>query len=85
MDYKNESDKILLNVKSSGIISKHLGFAQQLYQEVTGDDYPKHVPHNIGQNDLSSSLGFAHSNWAYPNEIKQGVTLAEQSAHAELG
>ena len=62
----------------SGILSKQWGLAQQLYQEVTGN-YPKHIPCTWAEMILPALWDFAHNIWTYRNEIKHGVTLAEQS------
>jgi len=62
----------------AGIIPKQWGFAQQLYQEVSGD-YPKRIPRTWAESILPALWDFSHNLWTYRNEIKHGKTLADQS------
>ena len=62
----------------TGVMSKQWGFAQKLYQEITGD-YHKRIPRTWAETILPALWDFSHNIWTYRNEIKHGVTLAEQS------
>jgi len=62
-----------------GFISTRWETAQKLYQELSGD-YPKKTPRSWTAFLLSHLWNFSHAIWMYRNEVRHGVTAADQAA-----
>jgi hypothetical protein len=64
-----------------GFISTRWEAAQMLYQELSGD-YPEKTPRSWTAVLLPNLWNFSHAIWMYRNEVRHGVTAAEQAANS---